>query len=45
MLQRPARITLDVFDFIVQFCWQPKTPQERHEAKKAQEKTEPQAQQ
>lgn len=26
-------ITLQKFDFDVQFCWQPKTPSERHEAK------------
>jgi len=25
------------FDFVVQFCWQPKTPTERREAKKAKE--------
>jgi hypothetical protein len=31
-------IRLKQFDFIVQFCWQPKTPSERHDAKKAAEK-------
>ena len=36
-------ITLPCFDFIVQFCWQPRTPLERHE-KKASEKTDPKAQ-
>jgi type IV pilus assembly protein PilM len=30
-------IKLDRFDFDVQFCWQPKTPSERHDAKKAME--------
>ena len=29
---KPTTITLRRFDFIVQFCWQPKTPQERHKA-------------
>ena len=31
-------VKLGKFDFVVQFCWRPKTPSERHEAKKAQEK-------
>ena len=31
-------VKLGKFDFVVQFCWQPKTPSERHEAKKAPEK-------
>jgi len=30
-------ITVPRFDFVVQFCWQPKTPAERREAKKARE--------
>ena len=33
----PSKIHLRRFDFIVQFCWQPKTPTERRDAKKAQE--------
>ncbi|MEN6448870.1 MAG: pilus assembly protein PilM, partial [Thermoguttaceae bacterium] len=35
-----ATITLKQFDFVVQFCWQPKTPSERHDAKKAQASAE-----
>ncbi|MEN6457679.1 MAG: pilus assembly protein PilM [Thermoguttaceae bacterium] len=35
----PTRtITLTQFDFVVQFCWQPKTPAERREANKKQDK-------
>ncbi len=34
----PGAIRLKQFDFVVQFCWQPKTPSERHEAKKAPDK-------
>jgi type IV pilus assembly protein PilM len=34
----PKTITLQRFDFVVHFCWQPKTPTERLEAKKAKEK-------
>jgi type IV pilus assembly protein PilM len=30
--------TLKRFDFNVQFCWKPKTPEERHKARKAAEK-------
>ncbi len=33
-----ASIKLDQFDFVVLFFWQPKTPAERHEAKKSLEK-------
>ena len=32
------------FDFVVQFCWQPKTPQERRKAKEAAEKAKKAAQ-
>jgi type IV pilus assembly protein PilM len=39
---KSASQTLDVFDFTVMFCWQPKTPQERHETKKPAEKTDTQ---
>jgi type IV pilus assembly protein PilM len=31
-------ITLQRFDFVVQFCWRPTTPQERRDARKALEK-------
>jgi hypothetical protein len=34
----PGAVRLKEFDFIVQFCWQPKTPSERRDAKKAAEK-------
>ncbi len=33
----PRTVTVQKFDFDVQFCWQPKTPTERHEAKKPKE--------
>jgi type IV pilus assembly protein PilM len=33
----PSTIKLQRFDFVVHFCWQPKTPTERREAKKAKE--------
>ena len=33
----PSTIRLQRFDFVVQFCWQPKTPTERRDAKKAKE--------
>jgi hypothetical protein len=32
------------FDFVVQFCWQPKTPAERRKAKEAAEKAKKAAQ-
>ena len=35
----PGAIRLEQFDFVVQFCWQPKTPSERHEAKKSSRQT------
>jgi hypothetical protein len=35
---------LKQFDFVVQFCWQPRTPQERQKAKEALEKAKPPAQ-
>lgn len=35
---KPTSIPLRRFDFVVQFCWRPTTPQERHDAKKALEK-------
>jgi type IV pilus assembly protein PilM len=35
---KPGKISVSNADFVVQFCWQPKTPQERRAAKKAQEK-------
>jgi type IV pilus assembly protein PilM len=33
----PRTVGVQKFDFDVQFCWQPKTPTERHEAKKTQD--------
>jgi type IV pilus assembly protein PilM len=33
----PGTVRVQQFDFDVQFCWQPKTPTERHEAKKPKE--------
>ena len=35
----PRTIKLRRFDFVVQFCWEPTTPQERREAKNARDKT------
>ena len=37
-------IDLQRFDFVVHFCWQPKTPSERHNAQKTPEKTQTAAQ-
>jgi len=35
----PATVKLQRFDFDVQFCWQPKTPTQRREARKPKEQT------
>jgi type IV pilus assembly protein PilM len=35
----PRTVTVQQFDFDVQFCWQPKTPTERREAKKGKDQT------